>query len=96
MPVEGRVFRMLRPHEHQVLEQMREAGSPRLFIAGPDVIPHVHRDDRHGMILVHDHRQPVGQGVHRNRDLERRGLGRQRGNTGGDESQCPTRNVETT
>ncbi len=40
--------------EHQMLEEMREAGRARLLVLGADVIPDVHRDDRRLVILVHD------------------------------------------
>ena len=52
----GRVFRTI---EHQMLEQMREAGLALGLVLRPDVIPHRHRDDRRLVVLVDDHRQPV-------------------------------------
>ncbi|MGC4085053.1 MAG: hypothetical protein QM736_23785 [Vicinamibacterales bacterium] len=38
---------VLRALEHQVLEEMREAGAPGFSLRRSDVIPDVHRDDRH-------------------------------------------------
>jgi MFS family permease len=43
---------VLRPFEHQVLEQVREAGAARTLVLRSDVIPDVDRDDRQRMILV--------------------------------------------
>ena len=52
---------MLGPFEHQVLEEMREAGAARPLVLGADVIPDVHGHDRHVMILVDDHVETVGE-----------------------------------
>src|SRR6185503_17533883 len=47
--------------EHEVLEQVSEAGAPRLLVLGPDVVPDIDRHQRTGTILVEDHGQPVRQ-----------------------------------
>ena len=69
-------------HEHEVFEQMREAGSPGPLAAGADVVPHVDRHERHAVILVQDHVQPVGQRElrvgHLDRSCRCRGLLRRR------------------
>ena len=52
------VFRSV---EHQMLEQMREAGRTLRLVLRPDVIPDAHRDDRRLAIGVDDHAQPVLQ-----------------------------------
>ena len=49
-----------RSFEHQVLEQMREAGASGLLARRADVVPDVDRRERDGVILVQDHVQPVG------------------------------------
>ncbi len=48
-------------HEHQVLEQMREARASRALVRGSHVIPDVHADERHAVILVEDHVQTVAK-----------------------------------
>ena len=60
-----------RPFEHQVLEEVREAGAARRLVLRPHVIPHVHRHDRAVVILVNDHRQAVWQRVAGVGDLHR-------------------------
>ena len=62
----GHVRRSL---EHQVLEQMREAGAPRLLVLGAHVVPQVHRHDRGPVVAREDHAQAVGQGVALDRDM---------------------------
>ena len=47
--------------EHEVLEEVREPGAARLLARRADVIPDVHRRERHGVVLVQDHVQPVRQ-----------------------------------
>ena len=47
--------------EHQVLEEVREAGAARALVLRADVIPDVHRHDRHVMVLVHDDVEAVGE-----------------------------------
>ena len=46
---------MLRTAEHQMLEQMREAGAPGGLVLRSDMIPDGHRDDRRLVIGVDDH-----------------------------------------
>ena len=53
------VRRVLRALEHQVLEQVREAGAAGHLVGGPDVVPEVHRDDRQPVIGADDHFEPV-------------------------------------
>ena len=52
---------VLRALEHQVLEQMREAGAARLLVLRSDVIRQVHVHDRRRVILGQDDGEPVGQ-----------------------------------
>ena len=47
--------------EHQVLEQMREAGQPGPLVLRADVIPDVHGHDRQRVILVQDDVETVGE-----------------------------------
>ena len=47
--------------EHQVLEEVREAGATGRLVARPDPDPEVHRDVRDGVVGAHDDPQPVGQ-----------------------------------
>ena len=75
-PVELRVGRILRAHEHQVLEQVGEAGAAGLLVTGADVVPDVGGDDGDGVILVDDEGQSVGQGVDGGGDAQRRVLRR--------------------
>jgi hypothetical protein len=53
------VFRAL---EHQVLEEVGEAGAPLRFRADAHVVHHRHADHRRGTVRREDHPQPVGQG----------------------------------
>ncbi len=55
------VVEVLRAIEHEVLEQMREAGAARPLVLAAHVVPHVHGDDRRLVVLVHDHGEPVRQ-----------------------------------
>ena len=73
--VELRVGRVLRAHEHQVLEEVREARASDLLVARPHVVPDVrgHRGD--GAVLVDDEREAVGEGVHDDGHPERGALG---------------------
>ena len=64
---------VLRPFEHQVLEQVREAGVARLLVLRPDVIPEIHGDDRTRVILVQEHVEAVGERLLGERDVERHG-----------------------
>ena len=71
--------RILAAVEHQMLEQVREAGLALRLVLRPDVIPHADRDDRRLAIGVDDHAQPVLQRELRKGDVDRldqRGDGR--------------------
>ena len=57
--LEELVVVVLRALEHQVLEQVREAGLARDLVLGADVVPEVDRDDRRLAVGVHDHGQAV-------------------------------------
>ncbi len=70
--VERRVGRVARPHEHQVLEQVREAGAPGHLVLRADVVPEVDGHQRAGSIRVKDHPKPVGQCVRFELDFEHR------------------------
>ena len=63
------------PLEHDVLEQVGEAGATGLLVAGSHVVPHVHRRDRDRVVLVHDDAQAVVELVELvgDSDLLRRG-----------------------
>ena len=67
-----------RTHEHQMLEQMREAGPTRAFTRRADVVPHVHGDDRHAVIFMQDDVQTVGERELHEGDVDRRGGDRAR------------------
>ena len=54
---------VLRALEHQVLEQVREAGVAGALVLRTDVIPEIDRDDRAGVILVEQDVQSVVQRV---------------------------------
>jgi hypothetical protein len=58
--VEDTLLDVLRTLEHQVLEQVRESRAPDFLVGRSDVIPDVHRHDRHTAILVQDDVEPVG------------------------------------
>ena len=58
--------------EHQVLEQMREAGSATALVLRPDVIPDVDGCDGARVIIVQQHVEAVGQSVLRVRNVEGR------------------------
>ena len=47
--------------EHEVLEEVREAGATRPLVLGSDVVPEVHRHDRDVAILMDDDIQAVGE-----------------------------------
>ncbi len=49
------------PLEHQVFEQVGEAGAPGPLVLRSHVVPEVHRHHRQLVILVHDDVQAVGQ-----------------------------------
>ncbi len=62
--LEVRVLRrVFRPLEHQVLEQVREAGPARGLVDRPDVIPEVHRHDRQPTVLAEDDLEAVRKRV---------------------------------
>ena len=52
---------VLRPLEHQVLEEVREARATRRIVLAADAIADVDRDRRDAMILHEQHAQAVGQ-----------------------------------
>ena len=54
---------VLRALEHQVLEQMGEAGAPRLLVLRPDVIPDVHGNDRTRVVFVEQDVESVAERV---------------------------------
>ena len=66
---------VLRAVEHQVLEQVREAGAAGRLVLAADVVPEVDRHDRRLAVGVHDHAQAVGQRELLVRDVDGR-LGR--------------------
>ncbi len=62
----GQTVHLLRVHvfgalEHQVFEQVREAGPSGRIVLGTDVIPDLHRDGRAGVVLDAEHLQAVGK-----------------------------------
>jgi hypothetical protein len=76
----GDVHRTL---EHEVLEEVREAGLPGRLMPGTHVVPEVDTDDRRGAVLAHDDAQAVvqaggGDGPRIAGRGDRRGLGRHR------------------
>ena len=46
-----------------MLEEMGKTGSPRAFVLRPDVVPDVHRNDRHLMRFVDNDVEAVVEGV---------------------------------
>jgi hypothetical protein len=54
---------VLRALEHQMFEQMSEAGAPLRIVLGADVVPDLHRHIRAGVILHAEHLQAVRQGA---------------------------------
>ena len=52
--------RVLRAVEHDVLEQMREAGAALRLVLGADIVPDADRDDRRLAVVVDDDAQAVG------------------------------------
>jgi hypothetical protein len=76
---------VLAAREHQVFEQVGEAGLAGRLVLGTDVVPGVDGHHRRFMVLVHQHRQAVlqhefGVGDVRNRDVD---LGGRFGGGGG-------------
>ena len=55
------VVEVLAAVEHQVLEEVREAGLAGLLVLRAHVVPDVHRHDRRLVVLVHDQRQAVAE-----------------------------------
>ena len=55
--------------EHDVLEQVCEAGLARDLVLRADVVPQVDRDDGGQVVLGHDDPQAVGQALVAERDL---------------------------
>ena len=54
---------VLRPLEHQVLEEMREARAAGPLVLRADVVPDVHRNDRTVLIGMDQHVQAVVESV---------------------------------
>ena len=54
---------MLRALEHQVLEEVREAGTAGHLVLGADVVPDVDGDDRQRVIFVDEDVEAVGECV---------------------------------
>ena len=69
-PVNRLRLRALRPLEHDVLEKMREPAAPRGVVLRADVIPHIDRHRRRGVILRGIDFEAVGQRAMR--ELDRR------------------------
>ena len=63
---------MLRALEHQVLEEVREAGLARPLVLRPDVIPEVDGHDRTRVVFVQQDVESVGQRVLREGDVHRK------------------------
>ncbi len=61
---------VFRTGEHQVFEQMREAGLAGRFVGRTDVVPDAHRDHGCLVVLVHDGGQAVGQGEAGERNVD--------------------------
>ena len=62
--------RILAAVEHQMLEEVREAGLPRGLVLRADVVPDAHRNDRRLAVGVHDDAQPVGEGEGLERNVD--------------------------
>ncbi len=79
------VLVILRALEHQVLEEMREAGLARRLVGRADVIPDADRDDRRLVIFADDDGEPVRQREARERNVDRVGrrCGRRAAEAGG-------------
>ncbi len=83
--VEFAFLNVLGTLEHQVLEQVCKTRSPGSLIGRPDVVPHVHRHHRNGMVFVQNHVKSVRQRELRvrHRQLEADRLRRLRQRTSG-------------
>ena len=93
-PVEGLevvVVEVLAAVEHQVLEQVREAGLAGFLVAGADVVPDVDGHDRRLVVLVDDQAQSVVEDVLGVGDVDYAGRGwrlaRCRAGTGGEKGE---------
>jgi len=75
---EAIALHVLRPVEHHVLEQVREAGPSGLLVRRSHVVPDVHRNERQTMVFREDDLQPVGQGVLLEGDIRNIGDARRR------------------
>ena len=62
MPEVGELLQALAALEHQVLEQVREAGAALGLGAEPDVDVHGDPDDRGVRVRREEHAKPVGEG----------------------------------
>ena len=60
-----------RPLEHQVLEEVREAGASGPFVARADVVPHADSRHRDVMVLVDDDLEAIGERTGGERDVHR-------------------------
>ncbi len=69
--LEVAVVVVLRPFEHQVLEEVRETCAPGLLVLRAHVVPEVDGHDRAAVILVNEHRQTVPERVLRVRNVHR-------------------------
>src|SRR5688572_25112527 len=63
---------MLGAFEHQVLEQVREPGAPRLFVLRSDVIPDVDGHHRQLVVFMNNDVEAVGEFAFAERDLHPR------------------------
>jgi hypothetical protein len=61
--VEHAVRSAMGPHEHEVLEQMREPGTALRLVFRAHVVPEVHGDGRQPAIFVKDHCEAVVETV---------------------------------
>jgi len=52
---------MLRPHEHDVLEQVGESRPPHELIPRPDMVPGIDSDYRRRVIFVQDDLETVSE-----------------------------------
>jgi hypothetical protein len=60
-----------------MFEEMRKSGAALPLASRPHVIPDIHTDDRHAVILVKNHMESVGQVELCVGKLKRRCVGRQ-------------------
>ena len=64
------VVEVLSAVEHQVFEQVGEAGLAGFLVLRADVVPDVDGNDRRLVVFMHDQPQPVGQRVFGVRNLD--------------------------